>query len=337
MQPVAVIATVLNEAQDIVRLVPSLLAQDPSAAEIILVDGGSTDGTWEWLVEAARAHTNLLPIRDESCNLKRSPGPISRGRNVAIAAARSPIIACTDAGCTYAPDWLARITAPLIGGTAEYALGGSCLDLADPTVWDLASAPFFGVKLSPSTPSKSCTARSMAFRKTLWQRIGGFPESVFFGEDTLFDQQARRLTAPAFVNHAKAVYRPQYTFRSACRQLASYSISDGILGVRPARLFRNAARSMAEVLALLSFCFFWFSPGRSSPQGWWLAVPLPIVLALEAWFAFHLDWKTLRARGLRALLARFAFSFVVPWIVAVNQIRGSHVQRPPANRQNLEA
>ena len=113
---------------------------------------------------------------------------------MAIAAARSQIIACADAGCTYAPDWLARITAPLLDSTAEYALGGSCIDPADPTVWDLASSTFFGVKLSPSTPSKSCTARSMAFRKDLWNRIGGFPETVFFGEDTLFDLQARRLT-----------------------------------------------------------------------------------------------------------------------------------------------
>jgi glycosyltransferase involved in cell wall biosynthesis len=337
MQPVAVIATVLNEVQDIARLVPSLLAQNPPPAEVIIVDGGSTDGTWEWLLDAARTHPNLRPIRDESCNLKRCPGPISRGRNVAITAARSPIVACTDAGCTYAPDWLARITAPLIAGTAEYALGGSCLDLADPTVWDLASAPFFGIKLSPSTPSKSCTARSMAFRKSLWQRIGGFPESVFFGEDTLFDHQARRVAAPAFVNHAKAHYRPQYTFRSACRQLASYSISDGILGVRPARLFRNAARCLVEVLAVLSLCFFWFSPGRSSFVGCWLAAPFLVVLALEAWFAFHLDWSILRRTGLRALLARFAFSLVVPWIVAVNQIRGSRTQKPPANRQNLEA
>ena len=77
------------------------------------------------MVEAAKDYPNFKPIRDESCNLKNCPGPVSRGRNVAIAAASSEIIACADAGCTYAPDWLARITAPIADATAEYALGGA--------------------------------------------------------------------------------------------------------------------------------------------------------------------------------------------------------------------
>jgi hypothetical protein len=176
----------------------------------------------------------------------------------------------------------------------------------------------------------------MAFRKTLWRRIGGFPESVFFGEDTLFDHQARRLTPPVFVNNAKAVYRPQYTFMSACRQLASYSISDGILGVRPARLFRNAGRCIVEVIAVLSLCFIAAPTNKSWSVGWWAAVPLLVIFALEAWFAFHLDWSTIRRTGPRALLARFVFSILVPWIVAANQIRGSHTKKSPPNRQNLE-
>jgi glycosyltransferase involved in cell wall biosynthesis len=321
MQQVSVIATVLNEVEEIGRLVPSLLAQIPPPAEIILVDGGSTDGTWEWLVDAMTIHPNLLTIRDESCNLKSCPGPISRGRNVAIAAASSPYIACTDAGCTYPPEWLARITAPLVAGTLEYALGGACLDLADATVWDLASALFLGVKLSESTPSKSCTARSMAFTKDLWQRVGGFPESVFFGEDTLFDLEARRLALPAFVERAKAIYRPQNTLQSACRQLGSYAISDGILGVRLARLFRNAARCIVQVLALLCLP--------------WTVLPLLAVFAIQVWYAYHPDWGLLRRNGLRAVLARFLFSVLVPWIIVIYRIRGSLTKRSQPNRQNL--
>jgi glycosyltransferase involved in cell wall biosynthesis len=321
MQPVSIVATVLNEVQDIGRLVPSLLAQIPPPAEIVIVDGGSTDGTWEWLVNAQIKHPNLQPIRDESCNLKSCPGPVSRGRNVAIAAARSQIIACADAGCTYAPDWLARITAPLIAGIAEYALGGACLDLVDPTLWDIASAPFLGVKLSPSTPSKSCTARSMAFTKDLWRRIGGFPESVLLGDDTLFDLEARRITPPAFVERAKALYRPQNTLLSACRQLARYATSDGILGVRPARLIRNAARCFVQLLSLLCLP--------------WTVLPFLLILALQCWLAFHPDWRFICRTGPRTLLARFLFSALVPWIVAFNHLRGRFTKKEPGNRQNL--
>ena len=320
MQPVTIIATVLNEVRDISRLVPSLLAQDPPPAEIIIVDGGSKDGTWDWLLQAQRENPILLAIRDESCNLKRSAGPISRGRNVAITAARSQIVACADAGCTYAPDWLARITEPLIDSTAEYALGGSCLDPADPTVWDLASAPFFGVKLSSSTPTKSCTARSMAFRKEFWKRVGGFSETVALGEDTLFDIEARRLTKPAFVDEAKALYRPQYTFLSAVRQLASYAISDGVLGVRHSRLFRNAARCIVQILALLCLR--------------WTVLPLIAILLLEFWVAYRTDWRFIYRFGPRVLFARFLFSILVPWIVALNQILGTRTKRNLPNWQN---
>jgi glycosyltransferase involved in cell wall biosynthesis len=320
MQPVSIVVTELNEVHEIERAVLSLLAQAPPAAEVIVVDGGSTDGTWEWLDEAQRREPRLIAIRDESCSLKFSKGPVSRGRNVAIAAAKSAIVACADAGCTYEPDWLGNLTAPLVAGQAEYALGGSCLDPAGHTVWDVASAPFFSIKLSPTEPTKSCTARSMAFTKSLWEQIGGFPEQVLVGEDTLFDLEARRLTSPAFIVNAKALYRPRNTFRSAAHQMARYAISDGQAGVRWSRLFRNAARCLLQIAALASLP--------------WSAIPFLAVLALECWYAYHRDLRYLPRCGAMAILARFAFSIAVPWIVAVNQIRGRFSARPLTNWQN---
>jgi glycosyltransferase involved in cell wall biosynthesis len=320
MPPISIIATELNEAGEIGRVVRSLLAQEPPAAEIVIVDGGSTDGTWEWLTIASASEPCLVAIRDESCNLRYSKGPVSRGRNVAIRAAKSPIIACADAGCTYAPDWLRNLTAEIAAGRAEYALGGTCLDPAEHSVWDVASAPFFSIKLSPLEPTKSCTARSMAFTKDFWQRLGGFPEQVLVGEDTLFDLEARRQTQPDFPPNAKALYRPLNTFRTACRQMKRYAISDGQAGVRWARLCRNFARCLLQIVALVSIAL--------------TLLPLIFILLLESWYAFHRDWRFLLRFGFRAVLARFAFSVVVPWLVAVNQVRGRFGAKPLTNWQN---
>lgn len=322
MPSVSVVVTVLNEAQDIGRVVDSLLAQHPPAAEVVVVDGGSTDGTWEWLVAAHARDARLIAIRDETCSLKFSKGPVSRGRNVAIAAAGSRIIACADAGCTYAPDWLTNLTAPIAAGDAEYALGGSCVDPRRASLWDIASAPFFSIKLAPNEPTKSCTARSMAFTRALWERAGRFPESVLVGEDTLFDAEARRQTQAAFVRNAKALYHPRNTFRSACRQTMRYAISDGQSRIRNTRLFRNAARCVLELLALASLR--------------WTVVPLLVVLALESWYAYHRDGRDLLRFGPPAVLARFAFSIAVPWVVAISQIRGRFSARPLSNRQNVQ-
>jgi len=331
MPAVSVACTVLNERDNIDLLVKSLMRQTLAPAEVIIVDGGSTDGTWERL-EAARAkYPTLVPIRDESCSLQRSPGPIARGRNVAIAAAASDIVACADAGCTYHPDWLVNLTGPIVAGDSQYSVGGSYIDLTnidltiiDPrasTIWDVASAPFFGVKLNADAATKSCTARSMAFRKELWRRVGGFPENVFLGEDTVFDSKVRKLVTPAFPERAKASYQPRHTLRSALRQMVSYSVTDGVLGGRSARLGRNLARCLAEVLAILAIAY--------SP------IPLMCALALEIYFAFRLDWRELRKAPMQTLAARLIFSLIVPWVVAWYQTVGSITKKNRPNRQNV--
>ena len=97
---VSVITTVLNEAGSIGVLLGSLLRQTRLPGEVVLVDGGSTDGTLE-VVEcyARKASLPIRSLRVPGCN-------ISEGRNAAIAAAHGEIIAVTDAGVRLAEDWL---------------------------------------------------------------------------------------------------------------------------------------------------------------------------------------------------------------------------------------
>ncbi len=103
--------------------------------------------------------------------------------------------------------------------------------------------------------------------------------------------------------------------------MVSYAVTDGVVGERPARLARNLARCLAEILAVLSLVY--------SP------IPLLCVLALELYFAFRLDWSEVRKASIPTLAARLVFSLIVPWVVAWYQTVGSITRKNRPNRQNV--
>ena len=100
---VSVIVTVYNEGADICRLLDSLAAQSRPADELVICDGGSSDDTVAQIRAYLADEAQQLP----PTRLLIEPGAnISRGRNLAIAAAAGPIIAATDAGVRLSADWL---------------------------------------------------------------------------------------------------------------------------------------------------------------------------------------------------------------------------------------
>ncbi|NKN33742.1 glycosyltransferase family 2 protein [Marichromatium bheemlicum] len=97
---VSIIIPTRDCLEQLPRALDSVLAQQLDAFEVLVVDDGSEDGTWDWLCARARHARWLRPIR------LGGQGP-AHARNHAIAAARGELIAFLDADDTWYPGKLA--------------------------------------------------------------------------------------------------------------------------------------------------------------------------------------------------------------------------------------
>jgi glycosyltransferase involved in cell wall biosynthesis len=217
---ITLIATVLNEGDNIQRLMETIQQQTLQPDEIVIVDGGSRDQT----VEILRRYESVLPLRvliEQGCN-------ISRGRNVALQAATGDIIAITDAGVRLENDWLEQVTHPLRGDATCTVSAG--FFRADPqTVFEAAlgatTLPLVS-EINPATFLPS--SRSVAVRRSAALQVGGYPEWLDFCEDLIFDLRLQATQPPfAFVPLAIAHFRPRPTLTAFYKQYYRYARGDG--------------------------------------------------------------------------------------------------------------
>ena len=218
---ISLITTVLNEKDNLADWLNGILSQTVLPEEIVIVDGGSTDGTWELLKEKS-GQNNLIKVWQHA-------GNISSGRNFAIGKAAGEIIVVTDAGCTYDVGWFKQIVEPILSGRSDFAATGFgpwfkpddnllAYLIAAATI----PAPFeFKRNWMPSS-------RSVTFKKEVWQRAGGYPEWIPLCEDVVFDLKIFKSGVKAeYVREPLVFWRPRTTLKKYFKQLFGYTRSDG--------------------------------------------------------------------------------------------------------------
>jgi glycosyltransferase involved in cell wall biosynthesis len=228
---VTLISTVKDCAGAADAFLASLAVQTRPPDEIVIVDGGSAD-------ETAEAYA-----RDGVVTMLVEPGAnISRGRNVAIAAATHDVIAATDADCELDPSWVESIVAPIEAG-ADVAMGW--YEPVLETAFDRHMAAV-NLTLDPGAidPERfDPSARSVAFRREAIDAVGGFPEWLGIGEDMWVGRRWRALGMDMrFAPDAVVRWRLRADLRSTWRQYFRYARGDGQAGMHPRR---HAARFAA--------------------------------------------------------------------------------------------
>lgn len=189
MAKISFVVTVKNDPKGLKSLLASLKKQTKQPDEIIVIDGKET-------------RTNR-----------------SQGRNLGIQKAKGEIIAISDAGCKLDKRWLENITKPF-GDPMVDVVAGYYQPLAK-TIFQKCLACY--TCRDYSLPS----SRSVAFRKSAWQKVGGYPEELDYCEDLVFAERLKKVGCKFKFAKKAIVFWPQReNIFQAFKQFFHYAFGD---------------------------------------------------------------------------------------------------------------
>lgn len=163
-----VVIPTLNEEGNLRRCLGALATQSFRDFEVIVVDGGSSDGT----VDVARSFgARVIAVRERG---------IARARQAGFEAASGEIVVSTDADVDPPPDWLARLIAPfsdpeVVAACGPFRYGGW---------WDILSGNWISNAVRPLLFRLGFTplpGPNFAVRREEFLAVGGFklPDGSF--------------------------------------------------------------------------------------------------------------------------------------------------------------
>lgn len=297
MRPAITVVVPCRNEEDALRgCLGALLAQDPPAPrhEVIVVDGGSTDGT------ARLAERMGVTLLHDGAN-----GP-SGARNIGIRHARGDIVAFTDADCVPGSDWLTRIAEVFAEDERVAGVAGALRMPRDTFLGrledDEAGAMYRGFITS-----------NVAYRRDVLLALGGFDESLQCAED--YDLAWRALDAGYRIVHDPrpvVVHAPPEVAGSLGGYLAKqlwYAKNDVPAHLAAIGRHQRSRTAPGSASAVVSS---WASARDAAILALGVAgvaARSPLALAALGWFAFGAARHQARleaAVGVPELLARIA-------------------------------
>jgi glycosyltransferase involved in cell wall biosynthesis len=208
---ISLICTVLNEKKNINFFIKSIINQSKRPEEFIIVDGGSNDGTFERLKEFSKKNNWIKVYKKQGVN-------ISEGRNFAIKKTKNKVIAVCDAGGQYDNNWLKNL---IRGFNGQVSFG-----IDKPLIKTKFHKELAKVILHKNVMGSS---RNMIFLKKIWKNVGGYPEDLVVGEDTLFDERIKEAGYKiSRVKNAICSWEMRDNLEDVKKQFYKYGYWDGI-------------------------------------------------------------------------------------------------------------
>ncbi len=198
LKPISIIVAARNEAATIENLIQSILAQNypRELIELVIADDRSEDKTSDIIKQYAKKYPfiKLVQITEENPDLVGKKGAI----DAAIKEASYEILAFTDADCVVGKEWLKEINYHFTD-EIDFLAGYSFIDMGSKFITGLKNLERSAIFAVTSGSfgmnwAITCTAGNMAYRKSVYQKIGGFGEigKIKSGDDDLMLQRMRK-------------------------------------------------------------------------------------------------------------------------------------------------
>ena len=238
------IFTVLNEAKTIERFLNSLNRLSQKPTHIVCVDGGSKDSTYSLL-------KSWNPPEGVAYKVIQANGlNISQGRNLAIENCNEGIVVVADAGTLLDEDWFKQLVVRFENQNIDVVSGW--YEPLPGVFWQSLIGSITAPLLEEIDPELFLpSSRSVAFKKSAWASVGGYPEWLDYCEDLVFDLALRERGAKfAFAQHAKVSWNARDSFPAFSKQYYRYARGDGKAALWPKRHIARYSFYFAWLISL---------------------------------------------------------------------------------------
>ncbi len=210
----SVIIALRNEEKNIDQLINSLsqLNYPEENFEVILVDDNSNDKTFSLIESRIAGKKNYTLIKADQKEFEGKKGALSVG----ITNAKNNFIVITDADCKPELNWLKAMASKLDAGF-DFVFGVAPIESGETLVKKLSAFEnlrntYLTIAAVGLNIPYSAAARSFAFRKKSYERIGGYSKTIetLSGDDDLLLREAvkNKMLIGTLIDPEAFVYSP---------------------------------------------------------------------------------------------------------------------------------
>ncbi|MBA2526770.1 MAG: glycosyltransferase family 2 protein [Pyrinomonadaceae bacterium] len=292
---VSAVIPCFNEERFISKVLHHLASQyNPDHYEILVVDGGSTDDTRKAITEFA--------TRNPAVRVRIVDNParnIPTALNLGIRAAVGEIIVRMDAHSIPSAGYVRRCVELLTEGEVSVvgmpwrikpgadSLMARAIALAVAHPFGIGDAKY---RLTNATTQFVDTVPFGAFKKRLWEELGGFDEGLLANEDYDFNYRVRRRGGQVLLD---STAHSDYFARASLRELATQYFRYGRWKAQMVKLHpRSIKLRHWAAPAFVAYLLLTVVLGLLWPRMLWLLLPVLALYALLSFvFSLRLAWK----------------------------------------------